>query len=338
VIKNVVCIHEEDAGLLWKHTDFRPGGRGQSVRSRRLVVSMVCTLANYVSVTQSRPWVSSDVLAGIRLELPFLPRFVLTSVKWGAIVLTADALNVDGSIEFEIRLTGILQVYAGGDNGLNPFGTMVAPGVLAQYHQHLFSVRIDPMIDGIKNSVVESDIVPLPNAPTGSAANFAGNAFVVHEKVLKTAREGACDYNWETDRRWRIVNPARTHYASGKQAGYTIHAKGGMTGMLAQADSWIAKRASFTKKALWVVPDAEDKQGSRMWPAGKFVPGSREEPNDSVAAWSANEDNIENEDVVLFLTVGTTHIPRPEDWPVYVPRTLTLFRRTFLMCTFQYAC
>jgi hypothetical protein len=47
VIKNVICIHEEDAGILWKHTDFRPGGRGHAVRSRRLVVSMVCTVANY---------------------------------------------------------------------------------------------------------------------------------------------------------------------------------------------------------------------------------------------------------------------------------------------------
>ena len=47
VIKNVICIHEEDAGVLWKHTDYRPGGRSQTVRSRRLVVSMVCTLANY---------------------------------------------------------------------------------------------------------------------------------------------------------------------------------------------------------------------------------------------------------------------------------------------------
>lgn len=47
VIKNVICIHEEDAGLLWKHTDYRTGGRSHSVRSRRLVVSMVCTLANY---------------------------------------------------------------------------------------------------------------------------------------------------------------------------------------------------------------------------------------------------------------------------------------------------
>ena len=47
LIKNVICIHEEDDGVLWKHTDYRPGGRSQTVRRRRLVVSMVCTLANY---------------------------------------------------------------------------------------------------------------------------------------------------------------------------------------------------------------------------------------------------------------------------------------------------
>jgi primary-amine oxidase len=209
----------------------------------------------------------------------------------------------DGSIEFEIRLTGILQVYASGPSP-NPFGTHVAPGVLAQYHQHLFSVRVDPMVDGLHNSVVESDIVPLPDAPTGSSGNFAGNAFVVQDTVLKTASAGARDYNWETDRRWRIVNPARKHYASGKQVGYGLHVKGGMTGMLAQADSWIARRASFPKKALWVVPDVEDHQGGRMWPAGKFVPGTRQEPEDSVSKWSKSEESIEDEDIVLFITVG----------------------------------
>ena len=46
-IKNAICIHEEDAGLLWKHSDYRVGGRSRAVRSRRLVVSMICTLANY---------------------------------------------------------------------------------------------------------------------------------------------------------------------------------------------------------------------------------------------------------------------------------------------------
>ena len=47
MVKNVICIHEEDAGLLWKHTDFRVGGRAQAVRSRRLIVQQICTLANY---------------------------------------------------------------------------------------------------------------------------------------------------------------------------------------------------------------------------------------------------------------------------------------------------
>lgn len=67
LIENAICIHEEDAGkrdcssldkpsksrwilgILWKHTDFRKGGRAHTVRSRRLVISMICTVANYGS-------------------------------------------------------------------------------------------------------------------------------------------------------------------------------------------------------------------------------------------------------------------------------------------------
>ena len=47
VIKNAICIHEEDVGILWKHTDFRTGGKAHAVRSRVLIVSMICTVANY---------------------------------------------------------------------------------------------------------------------------------------------------------------------------------------------------------------------------------------------------------------------------------------------------
>lgn len=44
VINNAICIHEEDAGLLFKHTDYRPSGRAHTVRSRKLVISMICTV------------------------------------------------------------------------------------------------------------------------------------------------------------------------------------------------------------------------------------------------------------------------------------------------------
>ncbi|MEM7507515.1 MAG: tyramine oxidase, partial [Pseudomonadota bacterium] len=47
VIENAVCMHEEDFGLLWKHTDAHTG-QARAVRSRRLVVSSIATIGNYV--------------------------------------------------------------------------------------------------------------------------------------------------------------------------------------------------------------------------------------------------------------------------------------------------
>jgi len=286
IIKNVICIHEEDAGVLWKHTDYRVGGRSHTVRSRRLVVSMVCTLANYEYI-------------------------------WNYYFYQ------DGSIQLEIRLTGILQVYVSGDNEPTPFGTNVAPNVNAHYHQHIFSVRVDPMVDGLSNSVVETDIVPFAHA-TGTSEHVAGNAFVTKDTILKNQLEGARDYDFDKERRWRIVNPARKHYSSRDDVGYVVGTKSGAIPLMAREDGWAAIRGAFMKKAMWVVKDVEDSKGSRMWPSGKYVPQTRSEPADSVGSWVKEEANIENEDILLFITIGTTHIPRPEDWPVMPVEHLNL--------------
>jgi primary-amine oxidase len=207
----------------------------------------------------------------------------------------------DGSIEFEIRLTGILQVYVAADGEPSPYGVHVAPNINAQNHQHIFSVRVDPMVDGLQNSVVESVILPL-DAPAGSPENFAGNAFFVKETVLKT--EEARPYDLQKERRWKIVNPARKHYASGKDVGYVVGMKGGATPLMARSDGWAVKRAAFVTNAMWAVKDVEGAKGGRMWPAGKYVPQTREEPEDSVTTWVKGKKNIENEDIVLFFTVG----------------------------------
>ncbi|KAK7057681.1 amine oxidase [Favolaschia claudopus] len=287
VIKNCICIHEEDAGVLWKHTDFRPGGRSQTVRRRRLVVSMVCTLANY--------------------EYIFNYMFYQ-----------------DGSIEMEIRLTGILQVYISANGEKNPYGTVVAPNINAHYHQHIFSVRVDPMVDGLLNSVVETDIMPSPY-PTGSDQNFGGNAFLAQDTVLKT--ESGRDHEAGKERRWRIVNPARQHYSTGKDVGYTLGVKAGAIQLMAQTDGWVGRRAPFTHKAMWVCRDVEDAKGGRMWPAGKYVAQTRDTPPDSISKWVEGGQSIENEDILVYLTVGVTHIPRPEDWPVMPVEQLSIMFR-----------
>lgn len=211
----------------------------------------------------------------------------------------------DGSIEFEIRLTGILQVYVANNDEPSPYGVHVAPNVNAQNHQHLFSIRVDPMIDGLQNSVVESDITPV-DAPTGSPENFAGNAFISTDTVLEA--ESARPYDYQKERRWKITNPSRQHYASGKDVGYVLGMKGGVTPLMARPDGWAAKRATFVTNALWVCRDVEDAKGSRMWPAGKYVPQTREEPEDSIGKWVQGKKNIVNDDILLFITVGKLHL------------------------------
>ncbi len=214
----------------------------------------------------------------------------------------------DGNIELEIRLTGILQVYAEdpATPGSSLFATTVAPGVSAHYHQHIFSVRLDPMIDGLANTVVETDVIPLPDAPTGSPQNFAGNAFTTRATPIIKQREGGRDFDLSTDRRWSITSANRKHPVSGKPTSYSIMSKGTMTPVFARPDSWIVQRAGFTKKALWVVKDKEGPKGSRVWPSGKYVPGTRVAPDESIVGWveKGEDESLEGEDVLVYLTAG----------------------------------
>ena len=207
----------------------------------------------------------------------------------------------------EVRLTGILQVYAKADDEPTPFGTVLAPGINAHYHQHIFSVRVDPMVDGLHNSVVETDVVSLPYDPS---SNHAGNAFITQSTTISKASDGARDINYEGDRRWAIVNPKRRHPYSGKLAGYTITGLRGATVPLKTRDEGVvAKRAPWARKPLWVVKDVETEKGSRMWPSGKYMPQTRETPEDSVTNWVKGDDTLEEQDVLVYLTTGMLHFP-----------------------------
>ncbi|ELU40085.1 peroxisomal copper amine oxidase [Rhizoctonia solani AG-1 IA] len=210
---------------------------------------------------------------------------------------------LDGTVELETRLTGILNVYTLAEGEQATFGTQVAPRINAQYHQHLFSIRVDPMVDGINNTVIESDIKPYPYA-TGSAENYAGNGFISVDTPVTEA--SGREYSHETDRRWRIVNRSRTHYSSGLPVAYSVGIGGATRGLLAQPESWVRERAGFATKSLWVVPSDEATSGGRRWPAGRHVPQTRTQPKDSVVEWTKNGESVDDKDILLFLTVGVS--------------------------------
>ncbi|KAL2365004.1 hypothetical protein RJZ56_002053 [Blastomyces dermatitidis] len=73
-IKNAICIHEEDAGILFKHTDFRDDSVIVT-RGLKLIISHIFTATNYEYC-----------------------------VYW--------IFHQDGTIQLDIKLTGILNTYA----------------------------------------------------------------------------------------------------------------------------------------------------------------------------------------------------------------------------------
>ncbi|CEP11167.1 hypothetical protein [Parasitella parasitica] len=85
----------------------------------------------------------------------------------------------DGTFEYEVKATGELNTHVSAeDEGANGMGTIVAPQINARYHQHFFTMRIDPMIDGQQNSVQQVDTYSLPY-PTGHPKNPFGNGLTV---------------------------------------------------------------------------------------------------------------------------------------------------------------
>ena len=265
-VKNAVCLHEEDFGLLWKHFDWQ-SGHAEVRRSRRLVVSSIATLSNY--------------------EYGFF---------W--------YLYQDGTIESEVKMTGIVITSALGPGESPKHGTVVAPGLNAPNHQHFFSVRLDVCVDGEENTVYEvhTDAMPL------GLENPHGNAFGAVATALRREREAQQIIDPLSRRYWKVANPSVLN-AFGEPVAYTL-VPGDNALLFADPDSSVARRAGFARKHLWVTPF----DPLERYPAGEYPnqhPGGAGLPE-----WTAANRSIENTDVVLWYTLGSHHLPRPEDWPV----------------------
>lgn len=265
-VKNAVCLHEEDYGVAWKHTDWRTS-RVEVRRSRRLVISFFATVANY--------------------DYGFFWSFY-----------------PDGTIECEVKLTGILNVGALDEGEKPKYGTEVAPQVNAPYHQHFFNFRIDPMLDGVKNSVVETHTVAEKPGPK----NPNNNAFYTVSNTFKTESESVRNIDLATQRTWKIVNSNSKNFVD-QPVGYKI-----VTGEnclpFASDDATVIQRAGFIKNHLHVTKFDRD----QMYASGKYPNQSK--GGDSLEHYVKADRPIENEDIVVWYTMGHHHITRPEDWPV----------------------
>jgi primary-amine oxidase len=265
-IPNAVCMHEEDAGFGWKHTDFRTE-EVEVRRLRRFVVSMIATVGNY--------------------EYGFF---------W--------YLYTDGTIEYEVKLSGVISTGAVPVGDRPEHGVLVAPGLYGPHHQHFFCVRLDMEVDGERNTVVEVDSEPLPTGPD----NPAGTAWVTKRNVLRSESEAQRTVDQLRGRYWRIENPSVLN-GVGDAVAYKLMPGDTVLPMCAP-DGQHGPRGAFAYKHLWVTPyDPREKYAAGDYPAQH--PGGQGLPE-----WTQADRPVEDCDVVLWHSFGAHHIVRPEDWPV----------------------
>ena len=213
-------------------------------------------------------------------------------------------LYQDGNIECEVRATGIMVTTHFAAGRQPPYGTLVDERTYAPFHQHFLIARLDLDVDGEANTVYATGSEALPIGPD----NPHGLALVQRETPLRTESEGKQDYDWGTQRAWKVVNE---HAANGlgTPVGYKLVPEGCFPPMM-DPEAPVMQRARAIGHTLWVTPFHEDER----WPCGEFVVQS--ERDRGLPVWTAQERSIEDTDVVLWYVFGIHHITRPEEWPV----------------------
>ena len=265
-LRNAVCLHEEDYGILWKHFDWRTGYT-EVRRSRRLVVSFIATVGNY--------------------EYGFYWYFYQ-----------------DGTIQLEVKLTGIMSNGAVLPGEKPRWGELVAPQVYGPIHQHFFNVRLDMAVDGLANSVYEVNTVADPPGPE----NPHHNAFHTEATLLASEAQAQRLVDPLRGRFWKIVNPSVPNRL-GEPVGYKL-VPGENVLPFAGPEASVTKRAGFMTRHLWVTRhDARERYGAGDYP--NQHPGGAGLPT-----YVRDDAPLENTDVVVWYTFGAHHVVRPEDWPV----------------------
>lgn len=269
IVKNQVCMHEVDNGVQCLHKNYRTENNKLVLRRRELILQTVATVANYEYILQI-------------------------------------ILDQNGAITTEVRATGILSTTAIEPNTKTDHSTVVAPGVNAQYHQHLFSFRLDPRFDGDLNSVCYDDFVPLDDDPEEWLVGFKS-------KRTFLEKSGHIEQSPFTNRTYKFINEKVINPVSMTPVGYKVEIPPHQL-IMAGKNSQNIKRAKFATKQFW----AYHANDERNFVAGELTNQSKEDTG--LAKWleedKKEDKSIRNSELSCNITLGLSHAPSTEQFPV----------------------
>ncbi|KAK5991238.1 Copper amine oxidase 1 [Cladobotryum mycophilum] len=279
--KAVVCIHEQDNGILWKHTNYRTN-RAAVTRNREFVVQFIATLANY--------------------EYIF-----------------AYKLDLAGGITMETRATGVVSVVSIDEGKTSTYGNIVSPGILAQNHQHIFAARIDPAIDSYKEGESRVVVEESVSRKIDPETNPYGNLYEVERKPVE--KPTWIDAEPRLNRLLKIENSSKKNEISGKNVGYKLVSPvtqllladndglAAQRARYAQHHFWVT---GYRDGELWAAGEYTNQSNREVGGVSDMIKRPDWFPVDPLQETNDGDKSSP----VIWSVFGLTHNVRVEDWPV----------------------
>lgn len=277
VIPNAIAVFERYAGPEYKHQEM--GQPNVSAERRELVVRWISTVGNYDYIFD---WVFSQN---------------------GTIGINAGATGIEAVKGVQART---MQDPTAKED--TRYGTLIDHNIVGTTHQHIYNFRLDMDVDGENNTLTEIDPVVAPNTrggPRTSTMQTETRTVTNEKQAAQKFDPGTIRLLSNTEKLNRMGNPVSYQlipYAGGTHP----VAKGANFG----DDEWIYNRLHFMDKQLWVTKYKPDE----FFPEGKYP--NRSNKDTGLGQFTADDENIVNTDNVVWLTTGTTHVARAEEWPI----------------------
>ncbi|CAM4366654.1 unnamed protein product [Leuciscus chuanchicus] len=216
-----------------------------------------------------------------------------------------------GSVEAKVHATGYISSSYKVDGNLK-YGHQVAENVLGNIHTHFINFKVDLDILGVKNIFQTKDMiyeeVPLPWMPSEKA-----KIPQLVEQQIGTEKKAAMLHSAKTPRYLHIASNQTNRW--GHQRSYRLQVVSFAGDHLPESES-VEKSMSWARYKVAITKHKDEEQTSSslysqnyMW--SPFVDFSKYIEDDEV---------IDNEDLVAWVTAGFLHIPHAED----IPNTVTV--------------
>ncbi|XP_067238188.1 retina-specific copper amine oxidase [Chanodichthys erythropterus] len=211
-----------------------------------------------------------------------------------------------GSVEARVHATGYISSSFKNDGNLK-YGHQVQENVIGNIHTHFINFKVDLDILGVKNMFQTKDMiyeeVPLPWM-TSEKAKIPQ----LVEQQIRTEKEAAMLHGAKTPRYLHIASNQTNRW--GHQRSYRLQVVSFAGDHLPESES-VERSMSWARYKVAITKHKDEEQTSSslysqnyMW--SPFVDFSK---------YIEDNETIDNEDLVAWVTAGFLHIPHAEDIP-----------------------